>query len=222
MCCAQVKRSESVPLTMPRMSSKSDGRGRDDLPEWPVGASSPSPPLTTIERFEYLHLLSATGCVKLLAGWGTKSMIRQLLAAALALLCAGCASVTRGTTENISISTTPSGATAEISGLDIPTACVTPCVVQAKRNADIMVTINKEGYEPQTIPLTKEIPGTGAAGFAGNALLGGLVGMGVDAYTGAAQDHKPNPVIVTLQPLAPVPPRPERPRPKRPPPTPQS
>jgi len=35
----------------------------------------------------------------------------------------------------------------------------------AKRNADITVTINKEGYEPQIIPLTKEIPGTGAAGL---------------------------------------------------------
>lgn len=150
-------------------------------------------------------------------------MIRLLLAAALALPCIGCASVTRGTTENISISTTPSGATADISGLDIPTACVTPCVVQAKRNADVIVTINKEGYEPQIIPLTKEVPGSGAAGFAGNILLGGVVGMGVDAVTGAAQDHKPNPVIVTLQPVAPVPPRSERPRaPKKHPPAPQS
>jgi hypothetical protein len=149
-------------------------------------------------------------------------MIRVLLAAAIALPCFGCASVTRGTTENISIATTPSGATAEISGLEIPTACVTPCVVQAKRNADITVTINKEGYEPQIIPLTKEIPGSGAAGFAGNLLAGGLIGMGVDAATGAAQDHKPNPVIVTLQPVAP-PPRPTAPRPsKRPPPPPQS
>jgi hypothetical protein len=108
-------------------------------------------------------------------------MIRLLLAAAIALPCVGCASVTRGTTENISIATTPSGATADISGLDTPTACVTPCVVQAKRNADITVTINKEGYEPQVMPLTKEIPGSGAAGFAGNILAGGLVGMGVDA-----------------------------------------
>ena len=80
---------------------------------------------------------------------------------------------------------------------------MTPCVVQAKRNADITVTINKDGYQPQTIPLTKEIPGSGAAGFAGNLVLGGLVGMGVDAVTGAAQDHKPNPVIVTLRPLRP-------------------
>ena len=146
-------------------------------------------------------------------------MMRLLLAAAIALPCVGCASVTRGTTENISISSTPAGATAEISGLDIPTACVTPCVVQAKRSADITVTVNKEGYEPQIIPLTKEVPGTGAAGFAGNLLLGGVVGMGVDAVTGAALDHKPNPVIVTLQPLPSAQPRPVKPRaPKRPPP----
>ena len=93
-------------------------------------------------------------------------MIRLLLAVALAAPCVGCASMTRGTTENISIATTPAGATAEISGLEIPAACVTPCVVQAKRNADITVTINKDGYEPQIIPLTKEVPGTGAVGFA--------------------------------------------------------
>jgi hypothetical protein len=146
-------------------------------------------------------------------------MIRLFFAAAIALPCGGCASVARGTTENISISSTPAGATAELSGLDNPTACVTPCVVVAKRSADITVTINKEGYQQQVIALTKEIPGTGAAGFAGNVLVGGLIGMGVDAYTGAAQDHKPNPVDVTLQPLAPEPVRPAKPRPaKRPPP----
>ena len=91
-----------------------------------------------------------------------------------------------------------------------------------KRSADITVTVSKEGYEPQVIPLTKEIPGSGAAGFAGNLLVGGLVGMGVDAATGAAQDHKPNPVIVTLQPIRPASPRPAKPRPPRRPPTPQS
>ena len=151
-------------------------------------------------------------------------MIRLLAVAALVLPCIGCASISRGTTENISISSTPPGATAELSGLDNPTSCVTPCVVVVKRSADITVTVNKEGYEPQVIPLTKEIAGSGAAGFAGNVLVGGLVGMGVDAATGAAQDHKPNPVIVTLNPVAPAPqPRAAKPRPpKRPPPPPQS
>src|SRR3954470_7073241 len=146
-------------------------------------------------------------------------IIRIVLAAAIAAPCIGCASVTRGTTENISISSTPAGATAELSGLDNPTACGTPRGVVGKRSADIPVTVSKEGYEPQVIPLTKEIPGSGAAGFAGNLLVGGLVGMGVDAATGAAQDHKPNPVIVTLQRAAP---RARRPKPPRRPPTPQS
>lgn len=172
-----------------------------------------------------LPLLSPNGCGKIFhRAWGSYSMIRLLVAAALVLPCIGCASISRGTTENISIASTPPGATAELSGLDNPTSCVTPCVVVAKRSADITVTINKEGYEQQMIPLTKEIPPTGAAGFAGNVIVGGLVGMGVDAVTGAAQDHKPNPVAVTLQPLKPAPaPRAAKPRPpKRLPPTPQS
>jgi len=94
--------------------------------------------------------------------------------------------------------------------------CTTPCAFVAKRNADISVTIEKPGYETQIVPLTKDIPAAGAAGFAGNVLAGGLIGMGVDAATGAATDHKPNPVIVTLQPRA-VAPAPRPPRPRRPP-----
>ena len=96
--------------------------------------------------------------------------------------------------------------------------CTTPCSFVAKRNADISVTVEKPGYETQIVPLTKDIPAAGAAGFAGNVLLGGLIGMGVDAATGAATDHKPNPVIVTLQPRsAAAPPRAARPRKPAPP-----
>jgi hypothetical protein len=146
--------------------------------------------------------------------------MRNLGILALCALVGGCASVTRGTTENISISSTPSGAEAVISGLDVPTACVTPCAIVAKRNADISIAFQKEGFESQVVQLTKDVPATGAAGFAGNLLAGGLVGMGVDPVTGAATDHKPNPVIVTLEPVAPPasPPRAVRkPRPPAPP-----
>ena len=133
---------------------------------------------------------------------------------ALSVMLGGCASVTRGTTENISISSTPSGVEAVVSGLEVPTTCTTPCAVVVKRNADISITFQKEGYEPQIVPLSRDIPGSGAAGFAGNLLLGGVIGMGVDAATGAATDHKPNPVIVTMQPSAP--PRARPPAPKKP------
>ncbi|ARQ01229.1 PEGA domain-containing protein [Pseudorhodoplanes sinuspersici] len=128
-----------------------------------------------------------------------------LIVGFLALNCAGCASATRGWTEQITITSTPAGAEATVTGPEVPTTCVTPCVVQVKRNDDVSVAFSKEGYEPQVITLTKEVASGGAAGFAGNILVGGLVGMAVDGASGAAYDHKPNPVIVTLKPVAPPP-----------------
>jgi hypothetical protein len=137
--------------------------------------------------------------------------IVAVLLACLAL--AGCASVTRGWTEQISIASSPSGAQATVTGSEEHT-CVTPCAIQVKRNSDLQVTFEMPGYEPETVVLTKEVVGTGVAGFAGNVLLGGLIGMGVDAASGAPMDHKPNPVMVTLRPLRPAEPL-GRSRPKR-------
>jgi hypothetical protein len=126
----------------------------------------------------------------------------------------GCASVTRGWTEQISLASSPSGAQATVSGSENH-ACVTPCAVQVNRNSDIQVAFELAGYEPEVVVLTKELATTGAAGFAGNILLGGIIGMGVDAVSNAPMDHKPNPVIVTMRPIAkPVAPA-GRPRPKR-------
>jgi hypothetical protein len=75
--------------------------------------------------------------------------------------------------------------------------------VQVKRQDEVSITLTKDGYEPQVIALQKELASGGAAGFAGNILVGGLIGMAVDGASGAAYDHKPNPVIVTLKPVAP-------------------
>lgn len=44
-----------------------------------------------------------------------------------------------------------------------------------------------------------ELVGNGAAGLAGNVLIGGVIGMGTDVATGATQDHKPNPVHAVLE-----------------------
>lgn len=142
--------------------------------------------------------------------------MRVLGIVAIAATLGGCASVTRGTTENISIASTPSGAEATISGLEVPTTCTTPCAIVAKRSADISISLAKPGYRTEVVTLTKEIPAAGAAGFAGNVLAGGLIGMGVDAATGAAQDHKPNPVIMTLKPVSPEAPALSRPPRRKP------
>jgi hypothetical protein len=122
-------------------------------------------------------------------------------ALALASVLGGCASVTRGWNEQITIASTPSGALAEVTGNETPLKCVTPCVVQVRRQDDLAVQFSLEGHEPQIVKLNKEIASQGAVGFAGNILLGGAVGMVVDGVSGAALDHKPNPVTVVLEPV---------------------
>ena len=79
--------------------------------------------------------------------------------------------------------------------------CITPCTLQAGRKDEFTVIITKPGYHTTEIPVTTRVATAGAVGFAGNAILGGLVGMAADAATGAALEHFPNPVSVTLVPL---------------------
>ncbi|KQQ14676.1 translation initiation factor 2 [Methylobacterium sp. Leaf123] len=128
-------------------------------------------------------------------------MFKQSLAAALvAVSLAACGSVTRGTSELIAFTSEPPGAAvATTTNRYCPT---TPCSLDVPRSEEFDVTFTKPGFQPQTVPVRTKVAGTGAAGFAGNVLAGGLVGMGVDAYTGAAMDHTPNPVAVTLVPDA--------------------
>src|SRR5262249_58921434 len=125
----------------------------------------------------------------------------------------------RGWTEQIAVSSTPSGVVASVTGNGDPIECVTPCAVTVRRNADITVTMQKPGYETEIVTLTKEIAATGAAGFAGNLLLGGVPGMAVDAPGGAALEPKPNPAIPPIP--APRRPAPAPPPPKPPPPHPR-
>ncbi len=125
-------------------------------------------------------------------------MIRMsLLASMLALT--GCASITRGTSETVEIQVDPADSTVTTS-LGFSCAAM-PCKFKVDRKSEFTVTATKEGYQPQTVDVTTKLSGNGAAGFAGNVLVGGVVGMGVDAATGATLDHLPNPVIINLVPI---------------------
>lgn len=128
-------------------------------------------------------------------------MLKQGLAAALvAVSVAACGSVTRGTSELIAFTSEPPGAAiATTTNRFCP---ATPCSLDVPRSEEFDVTFTKPGFRPQTVPVRTKLAGAGAAGFAGNVLIGGAIGMGVDAYTGAAMDHTPNPVAVTLVPDA--------------------
>lgn len=126
---------------------------------------------------------------------------RILVAAALVAASVGaCGSITRGTSEKMAFQTEPPGATMTTTkGYACP---ATPCSLDVDRSDEFDVTFVKPGYRPEVIPVRTKVVGTGAAGMAGNVLVGGVIGIGVDAATGAAFDHFPNPVTATLVPDA--------------------
>ena len=130
--------------------------------------------------------------------WGPFRMKTALaVATALALIAstAGCATVTRGSTEVLVVNTDPGGAEVEISDGH---RCRTPCSVELKRKHDYHVIVEKPGYERVDADVRSQIVGAGAAGMAGNVVLGGLIGAGVDAATGATRGLKPNPLDIKL------------------------
>jgi hypothetical protein len=126
--------------------------------------------------------------------------MKLIAVAMLGVAVSGCATVTRGTTNQVTVNSEPAGAEAITStGLTCP---MTPCTWEISRKTEFTVTFKKQGYQTQQVPVGTKIAGSGAAGFAGNVLVGGIVGMGVDAATGATLEHFPNPVFVTLEPVA--------------------
>ena len=118
-------------------------------------------------------------------------------------MCA-CATVTRGTKEVMVIESTPSGALVSLSNDKMSGAmtCTTPCTVEMPRKRGFEVTVEKEGYETIQTKVITQVAGGGAAGMAGNVLVGGVIGAGVDVASGAMNEFKPNPLVLTLVPLA--------------------
>lgn len=114
------------------------------------------------------------------------------------LLTSGCATITRGTKDTLVVESDPAGANVTLSNGQTGR---TPTSFKLPRKDNLIVTISKEGYETLTVNVNSQVSGAGAAGMAGNVLVGGLVGVVVDPLTGAMKDLRPNPVKVTMVPL---------------------
>lgn len=129
--------------------------------------------------------------------------MKQKLAvlALLGLVLSGCATVTRGTTEEVRVVVDPPDAQVET---DIGLTCSgMPCNLQVSRKTEFTVTASKPGYKPESVRVLTDFSGGGAVGLAGNAIIGGVIGVGVDALSGATLNHAPNPVLIALDPLDP-------------------
>ena len=121
--------------------------------------------------------------------------IKLCIISGLLITTIGCASITRGSKDTLVVNSDPNGAKVSLS---IGLSGKTPCAFKVSRKGGFVVKIEKEGYETIELQVVGQISGGGAAGMAGNVLLGGIIGAGVDAATGATKDLKPNPIDVKL------------------------
>lgn len=122
----------------------------------------------------------------------------RFVACAMALAwVGGCATIIRGTKQDFTVQTDPPGASALLStGESCP---ATPCTFERSRNEPFTVTVSMPGYVTETHEIRNPWSRQGTTtGIVGNAILGGGIGIGVDAATGANRDLTPNPLVVTL------------------------
>ncbi|HEX4302350.1 MAG TPA: hypothetical protein VHZ78_06125 [Rhizomicrobium sp.] len=121
--------------------------------------------------------------------------------AALGIALSGCASIVEGTTQMVQVATPPvDGAACTLSSSQGVYTVTTPGSVKVHKTKDDMkVVCKKDGYQDGTTVVLSHFNGA----TAGNLLLGGVVGMAVDASTGANYNF-PDAVSVPMQPMAPA------------------
>jgi len=126
--------------------------------------------------------------------WGI-SIIMGIATAILIQI--NCCSIIHGTRQEMTVNSQPSGAKVVVKGVHMGT---TPAVIELKRKeSNIVLRFEKEGYEPVEIALRRSIDGW----IAGNIIfnIGGIIGLIVDFSSGAAYKLSPEDVQVELKKL---------------------
>ncbi|MBT5913479.1 MAG: PEGA domain-containing protein [Rhodospirillaceae bacterium] len=124
-------------------------------------------------------------------------MYKYFILALIAFGLFGCATITQGTNDALYITSNPEGASVITSN---GYSCAeTPCAIQIPKKDGFTVTLDKKGCKPKTVNVVTKMSTSGGAAMAGNVILGGIIGAGVDAATGASKELVPNPLEVNLE-----------------------
>lgn len=118
------------------------------------------------------------------------------LAIVIALVLVGCATIFKGSTQDVSFNSFPGKASVSVktlTGVEVFSG-ETPATVKLPKKAEYVVTMNLKGYKETKVQLTQSLQGW----FWGNLICGGVVGMVIDWATGAMWDLEPGQVSVTL------------------------
>jgi hypothetical protein len=74
----------------------------------------------------------------------------------------------------------------------------TPTSFKLARRGQYKIIVEKDGYEVAKVMVHAQVTDAGSAGLAGNICLGGCIGAGVDAASGAMNKLVPNPIDIKL------------------------
>jgi hypothetical protein len=120
--------------------------------------------------------------------------VRLLCLVFIAIAVHGCATLMQGSTQQITVNSSPSGATVLVDG---GLRFTTPTVLELSRKESHRIEISLEGYHPERI----DVRTTSSNMVMGNIVAGGLVGFVVDHSSGAAFRLVPEVVRVSLRPI---------------------
>ena len=106
------------------------------------------------------------------------------------ILTSGCATIVKGSSQGVTVKTDPPGASCELSKQSKTVGVVnpTPGTVQLGKGASALdVICKKPGYLDASAKLSSSFQGW----TLGNAILGGIVGIVIDAGSGAMHEYQP-------------------------------
>ena len=111
---------------------------------------------------------------------------------------AGCASIIKGSTAAINVTSPPvTGANCTLTSSQGNWQVTTPASVTVERSKeDIQIRCTKEGYQEASAIIPSNFEGW----TVGNLIFGGIIGVGVDAATGAMNNY-PKAFQVPMTPL---------------------
>lgn len=122
-----------------------------------------------------------------------KNKLSAALFLGISLSATSCATILTGTKDSITFNSTPEGAKVMHKGME---KCTTPCTAEIPRSLSRqMVTLQKEGFNNKEVKLTKTFNAVSLV----NILLGGVIGVGIDAATGSLTKYSPNAYKIELE-----------------------
>lgn len=122
-----------------------------------------------------------------------KNKLSIVLLAGITLSTTSCATIFTGTKDSISFTSNPEGAKVFHKGIE---KCTTPCTAEIPRSLSKQtVTFEKEGYNKKEVKLIKTFNAVTLL----NILLGGAIGVGIDAASGSLTKYSPKAYTVELE-----------------------